>query len=474
MSYAQRISALSRLFSLRMPRWWDLVIWVGIGVACFILSIGFNQYGFMHFEWKGYAPYHLGPDSIWVKIFNSRILDLDTYAGRELSYLIDHIDILFIAQSVKLGYPLFISITHIILGIFIGVWVAWFAAKDLRMGTTIGLLIALLFWSTTYVYINFLIRTAKILTATGVAILLVELFRAHASHRNGKGLSGRSFLTIFFSVNILAYADRQGLFFLLCIFGFEAVHWLIRRRRIFAEITLLLLLLIGIEQIYFYHLAPFLTQYFFDYSPNLKFTKLPYSDLWQAPGHYAKVAAGSLGNSIRFLLGNAPLWLLCGVLILWLGQSLRQIREQQWRRGLPLPIIIGGSLVLLWVMYVLMILRHPPILWPDIQRVYYWLPTGALVLVGLAHILANFIGYDSNRKQVTVTLILFVAVLANLYTLPQHQQIFATGCLQETINEGKEIRDALIYGDRPGYIIPSIVQNDPAYHALKRYALPPE
>ena len=425
----------------------------------------------MHFEWKGYTPYHLGPDSIWIKIFNSRILDLNTYAGRELSYLIDHLDILFIAQTVKFGCPLFISATHILLGTFIGVWVAWFAAKDLRLGTTIGLLIALLFWSTTYVYINFLIRTAKILTATGVVILLVELFRVNSRHIISRRLPWRYYLTLIFSASILAYADRQGFFFLLCIFGFTTIHWLLKRERIFGEITLILLLSIGMEQLYFYKIAPFLTHHFFNYSPNFNFTKLAYADLWQSPGNYAKTAALALGNSVRFLLGCAPLWLLSSFLIFWIAQSLRHVREHQWRQGLPLFIMISGSLIVLWIMYILMILKHPPILWPDIQRVYYWLPTGALALVGFAHILANCVGTGSNRNRLIATALLLFGVLGNILSLPHHRHIFETGCLQETIRDSFKIRDALINGERPGYYIPRVVQNDPAYHALKKSTL---
>jgi hypothetical protein len=38
----------------------------------------------------------------------------------------------------------------------------------------------------------------------------------------------------------------------------------------------------------------------------------------------------------------------------------------------------------LWAIYILMILRHPPLLWPDIRVVYYWIPTSVLVVLGLA------------------------------------------------------------------------------------------
>ena len=148
-----------------------------VGLAVLALSVVFNEFGLIHFEWWGYFPHNLGPGSIWAKIFDNRSLDQGVYAGRELSYLVDHVDMLGVALSVKAGFPLFISVMHVLLSVFIGVWVAWFAARDLRLGSLVGLLLALLFWTTPYVYVHFLMRTAKGLTTAGLVVLVIEICR---------------------------------------------------------------------------------------------------------------------------------------------------------------------------------------------------------------------------------------------------------------------------------------------------------
>lgn len=59
------------------------------------------------------------------------------------------------ALSVNWGCPLFVSATHLTFCLFMGVWVGWFAARDLELGSLIGLL---LFWTRPFVDLPLLLR----------------------------------------------------------------------------------------------------------------------------------------------------------------------------------------------------------------------------------------------------------------------------------------------------------------------------
>ena len=210
----------------------DFLFWIITGFAILTISIIYNRFGLLHFELRNYIPYHLGPGSIWKKIFDFQTLDNGTYMGREFSYLIDHIDVLILAQSVKWGFPLFISATHVILCVFIGVWLGWFAAKDLQLGSLNGLLLALLFWTAPFVYLHYLLRTAKILTAAALVVLIVEIYRVRIkspASSAAQNLPFRYFISLAISAWVLCFSDRQGFFFLVIICLFLVSQWAIKR-----------------------------------------------------------------------------------------------------------------------------------------------------------------------------------------------------------------------------------------------------
>src|SRR6187549_2625850 len=247
-----------------VPRRSDL-LWLSlVGTCALALSVVFNGFGLVHFEWWYYIPFHLGPGSVWAKIFDSRSLDQGIYAGRELSYLVDHVDILAVAASVKWGYPIFVSVTHLVLGVFMGVWLGWFAARDLKLGTLIGLLLALLLWTSPYLYLHFLMRTAKGLTAAGALVLVVEIVRAcraEAPHSTGILPRGRAGL-IALAATVMSFADRQGFYFLLCAGFFTGLQWIWGRSRVARQISFVLGAVLLVELVYFFWLAPALTRAF--------------------------------------------------------------------------------------------------------------------------------------------------------------------------------------------------------------------
>src|SRR5690606_5472784 len=87
----------------------DEVFLIIVGVIVLGLSLVYNEFGFIYSEWWGdYISFHLGPGSIWRKMFNCHVLDSGLYLGRELSYLVDHIDMRLMAWTVNIGFPVFL------------------------------------------------------------------------------------------------------------------------------------------------------------------------------------------------------------------------------------------------------------------------------------------------------------------------------------------------------------------------------
>ena len=443
---------------------------VGLGVLA--LSVVFNEFGMIHFEWWGYVPYHLGPGSIWAKIFDNRALDQGVYAGRELSYLVDHLDMLMVARFVQWGCPLFISVMHVLLCVFIGVWLAWYAARDLKLGSLIGLLLALIFWTTPYVYLHFLMRTAKGLTTVGVVVLMIEIHRAcrAGAGRKDAPLSFRHAALVVLSAGVMSFSDRQGFYFLLCAVGIMALEWGLSRTRLARTILLLLVGVLVLELVYFFWIAPALTKFLWGYQSDFSFNQLPLSELLAQPVRYGTQAMELLVQSIGFTLGRMPHWVVAVVVaaVWWIALA-NDIRSRSWRAHVPVAGLIAAILAGLWVMYMLMILRHPPLLWPDLRTVYYWIPTAALVILGVLVVVGDWVGPHPGRK-IALSVLLLALVGANIAALPGHRRVFTGGHLQDSIRLSWGMRDALLHCGDPGYAVPDEIENNAVFRTLREFA----
>jgi hypothetical protein len=452
----------------------DLLFWSATGLMVFLVSIVFNMFGLFYYEISEYICYHLGSGPVWVKIFNSRVLDHGIYEGRELSYLIDHLDVLAVALSVKSGFPLFISITHVVLSVFTGVWLSWFAAKDLKLGSLIGFLLALLFWTTPYLYLHFVFRTAKILAAAALVVLITEVVRAlkNSPDRKTPSLPLRFIASIGAAAFVLSFSDRQGVFFLAITCAIAAFCWLAHKNETAGRIFLLLSSVLALELVYFFWIAPPLTQLFFGYAPDFSYNRLPLGEILGNFHQFLGKSLDLLADTLCFTLGQLPRWQLGLVLAAILFVSLFQdIRNRSWREKIPLSGLIIFVLSAIWAMDILMISRHPPLLWADLRRVYYWIPTGAVIVLGVASVLSRCV--DQTWKKMAVAAILLGLVFQNVAALPEHQKTLAAGHLGYCMAIGPNVRDALMHRDSAGYIVSPDVKKIPAYHVLLEYAPQP-
>ena len=450
-------------FSLR---WTDGLAWVVTGLVVFALSVVFNGWGLVHFEWEQYIGYHLGPGSIWEKIFDSRNLDQNTYTGRELSYLVDHLDVWFVALSVHWGWPVFISLTHGLLGTFLGVWIAWFVARDLRLGSLVGLLAALLLWTGPCFYLHFLTRSAKMLTAVALVVLVVEIRRALQATT---WLRGRFIFSIAAAAVVLALADRQGFYFLLCAVAVMLLQWSRDRAPRSGAILGLLGVVVAFELVYFFKIAPALTRAFFAYDPDFSLNRLPMEKFTAQPGEVVADGFRLLGRTLGDAAGGLSIWMIVLLGSLTVGAVVaRDVRTRAWRHGIPQAALVIAGLAAMGVMYVLMTLRHPPLLWRDVGLTYYGIPTAALAVLGFVWCSESWASSPGRRWALAA--LLLGGIAGNIAHLPEYSRIIATGHLHDSIVLSEGIRDALMQRDNSRQRVPDDVWRVSAYQALAKYA----
>jgi hypothetical protein len=61
-------------------------------------------------------------------------------------------------------------------------------------------------------------------------------------------------------------------------------------------------------------------------------------------------------------------------------------------------------------------------------------------------------------------------VLANVAALPELRKVYSSGHLHDYIEMNPELRDALMHRGDPSCLLPTALDNIPAYHALLEYA----
>ncbi|MCW5549777.1 MAG: hypothetical protein KIT44_12505, partial [Opitutaceae bacterium] len=449
-------------------RLWLLVL-AGIGVLG--TSVVFNEYGFLHFEWwNGYVTFHLGPGSVWRKIFNNEVLEAGLYLGREFSYLIDHIDMRVMAWTVRAGFPIFDSFVHLVLSLFIGIRLARYAGRDLGLGSLVGLLLALLFWTAPSTYLHFLMRTAKGLTAAGLVVVLLETHRLLVGNPQGQRL-WRPLLLIAAAAAVMSFSDRQGVYFLLTIMAGTGIHWLLVRARAALAVLSTLGAVLVAELVAFFWITPALIRKYWGHDPDFSFNRMPWGELWSDVGRYVIDAGGLLFDTMGHVLGGLPALIaapLCLALIIKMARN--DVRSETWRRGLPASLATVLMLGALWAMYTLMILRHPPLLWPDIRVVYYWIPTSVLVVLGLAWSARAMQTRPLGRQLVPIGLGLLL--LGNVASLPRHKNVLVNGVLRESIETSRGMRQLLMEPIPPDQAAPDGLDRINAFRTLRHLAHP--
>jgi hypothetical protein len=187
-------------------------------------------------------------------------------------------------------------------------------------------------------------------------------------------------------------------------------------------------------------------------------------------------------DSARFLLGNVSPSLALTAGGLFIALSIADVGSQRTAGGAAAPGIGGRGYALIvvlvlfamWFMLAGMLVRHPPIAWDDLRRVYYCLPTTtvlAFLVPGLVapHFHRWTAGFGQRRVSLGVSVILLL-ILGSLVALPQHKNVIWHGFAKRHHDHTPVLLEALTQLHDPTYVPAHQVTTDPLYRLIRETA----
>jgi hypothetical protein len=455
-SKALRVQNARGKFSLLIP--------LLVSTVLAICSAAWHHGGVLHYEVEARLPYYLSDGSLPGKLYDSDYLDMGMYQARELSYFFDYIDCKFIAWCVALGHPHFLSLTQYVFLILISLVLWRFGVEELKLERWLVLGVLLLFWTTPAVFLGGgFFRTAKIGAALALVVLYRLIFRILRAARANPAhcLSTRSWLACFGWAWAATLFDRQGVFMIGVIVVFLGFRFFGYREKSVARLAGAFVAALALSVMYNYIIAPLLTLSINNYWPDFKYQHLPWAVLAGQPVLFITSGLSLYLDAVRFLLGNIPPWgavvavigLVCLALVAAAG---RQEGKPFFRAALG---FILSQTVLIWVMIVLMFLRHSALVWPDVRRGTYLLPVVSMFGMTL---LVAFSRLQTRRILPKWCLALFLggAVIGNTMALSRHRAIVRAGSLSASYQSTPALLDALRNLRNPQYSVsPEIARN---------------
>jgi len=427
-----------------------------------LCSIASQRGGVLYPEIEGRLPYYLAHGSLLGKIYDSDYRDWGLYQARELGDFFDYIDCQFIACCVALGHPHFLSLTHYVFLVLISLVFWKFGVEELKLGRWVVLCILLLFWTTPAIFFGgAFFRTSKVGVALAVVVLYERIFRILRAARESPGdhLSTLSWLACFGWAWAATLFDRQGVFFVGVAALFLGFWFLAYREKSALKLISAFIAALTLSVIYNHIIAPLLTLSINNYWPDFKYQHLPWTDLTQQPVFFIVSGISLYFDTVRFFLGNIPQW--GAVLVIFALAALACVAGRQ--EGKPffraaLGLFLSQTL-LIWVMIVLMVLRHGALVWPDIRRVYYFLPVVSMFAMTLMLVL-SWLQKRWPLPKWCLALLLGGAILGNILALPRHAVILRTGQAKENYQSTPALLAALRNLRNPQYPITSEIAHN--------------
>jgi hypothetical protein len=443
------------------------------------LSILCHHGGTVHPEMEVRLPYYLSQKPLWSKIYDSDVLDGGMYQARELSYFFDYIDCKFIALCVALGHPHFLSVTHYVFLLLICLELWRFGVEDLKLARWICLGALLLFWTSPAVFLGGeLFRTSKI----GAALTIVVSYRLLYRHLRADGpeapgvLSFRSYLVLFGWAWLATLFDRQGVFMVGLVLVFLGFHFFSYRRRNTLRLAGPYVAALLLSLLYNYVIAPALTLAINHYRPDFTYQHLPWAQLYLSAEFFVSGAFSLYFDTVRFLLGNIPFWCAVAVVpglifaVLPRGAE-RRSHKPFFRAALGFCL---SQTMLIWILILLMLLRHKPLVWPAVRRTYYFLPLVSMFAITGFWALSWF---QARRRlpQRWLAVGLGAAILGNASALPLHSAIVKTPELVAPYPCAPALFEALRRMHDPRYSAPPSIAAEPVYLFFSegRVTIPP-
>lgn len=356
------------------------------------------------------------------------------------------------------------------------------------------LAIALLLTSPSMVY-QIYYRTSKIGVTLMMVILLCEIYKAltKTGEETGRRKPAILMLIIFLAAGAMTLFDVLGVLFVGVLAGYCLILFLFKPNRTKAAILGGLGLALIAWAIYFLWLGPaIMLAVTGQVADSSYLTQAPLQNLIplmarKIPGVIVDMMRNMMGNITRFqaLFGLV----LLGVGAIWLGtephriptdepiagrqNSKKNVKKERFGKRVyywavrneplfTLAVLIGGILVI----YDFLVMRHLPILWPDVRIVYYIMPAAATLLFGIFTFLArprlqNKI-LDPSLYPVII-LFLLILLVGNVVGVVGVKNVLENGHLKDFYKYAPKLLDALRILDSPNYIPDESLITDPIY-----------
>lgn len=349
------------------------------------------------------------------------------YQSRELSYFFDFLDAQFIKLSALQGSFHLHSLTYYVALISI-IIMAYYLARNFftrQLSKPVFILVTSLFLTSPVIYLsNFYFRSAKILTAFFLTASIVFFLRFT---KKAKKLD----LIMFILASLfMSLSDRQGYFAQLSFLVVTISAFFIMRKKKYLVLFLAAFVAVIISNFYTYFAAPKIIYQKTGFAVNLRHLRMDFdnyldltyetigyknpntlqSHLSRVPGNI-KQGGILLTDSISYMFGSIHFSFFISLIMLFLFYLSR--------KNLKLTLIITLCLFLAWTMTIMLIIKHPPILWADLRRHYYMIAPTTLGFLFALFALSQ-IEQRIPRAKSLITIALSILLGFNMLFLPYH------------------------------------------------------
>lgn len=362
-----------------LPFAWDAFTVTFFCAVILLLEALFSAGGGFHVETVSYIPHYLNlaGKPLGAVIFDPVNTDLGNYQARELSYLVDFLDVRFIAWSAKLGAVHFYSISQWFLMV-LTVFVQQYGTRKLfpQLPGYFATIFSLTFVLLPCVSANMYFRSAKHGTAflfTLIIYLTIFLFRK----TNIKYAPG-AFAGLAAALVLAPFFDRQALFFVSLYTVGTGLLMFAQKKFSLSSQPLTASGIAGICACFFaalYNLfiAPALIQHWNGYIPSFATQNMPLTFQPETILNGTEYLLANLGYMLNRGSGFAALSVgIIFIILIFSGAVASAQRTGKWLFPLTILYIGGACLICPIAMYA----KHPAILE---TRTYYFLPMCALL-----------------------------------------------------------------------------------------------
>ena len=405
-----------------------------------IVSVIVIKGGYVNPELYDRIPHLLSGKSLAARVFDPGAMDYNLYQARELSYLVDQIDVAVIFEMIQRGVPNMISIMHYLLGTIAVLILYAFCRRDLELGFTTSVLMTILTWSAPcMMFGGSYTRSAKNGAAATLVAVFVITYRLLKKLRSGER-PALSELSLLGGLTLLMTLwDRQGFFTAISLFVFLTIIGVLTRESGIWRLLIAVLAAISASMVYNLYLGPWVIHALNGYWPDFSYQRLPWKEIREEYSAYMLEGMGMLRRAIFYNLGNMMSWIIVGIFLVpaAIASNRALSRKVEYRQALyPLAIWIGlltSAVLMPVVMNALMRARHSGVNIPVFQFYYYPLVTTylwiCLLAVGLSRV-RNLGKYGSQAAQ----LLCLLLVIGNFLAFPKNRDVYFNGYLKHFID----------------------------------------